>query len=311
MYELNSLSSVFEAAKQIPFDDSSRIVLMSDCHRGDGSWADDFSRNQHIYFAALTHYFNQDYTYIELGDGDELWKNNNLSDIVRIHGDVFCLLTRFFNEGRLYFLYGNHDIALKYNKFVKRSYHTYLDGYQKRNITLFEDVKHHEGLVLRHTVNDGRIFLTHGHQADYMNYRLWRLTRFLVRYFWRPLELFGINDPTSAAKNYDKKVLVEKKLIEWVTANNQMLVAGHTHRPMFPEPGQPPYFNDGSCVHPHSITAIEIAEGQITLVKWEVKTRKDGTLFVGREVLAGPRRLTDYFNSFQAQYASEGGTIKA
>ena len=63
MYELDSLSRVFESAKQIPFDDFSRIVLMSDCHRGDGSWADDFSRNQHIYFAALTHYFFHDYNH--------------------------------------------------------------------------------------------------------------------------------------------------------------------------------------------------------------------------------------------------------
>jgi hypothetical protein len=31
-------------------------------------------------------------------------------------------------------------------------------------------------------------------------------------------------------------------------------------------------------------------------VKWNVKTKEDGTLFIGREVLAGPRKLADYFN---------------
>lgn len=74
-----------------------------------------------------------------------------------------------------------------------------------------------------------------------------------------------------------------------------MLIAGHTHRPMFPEVGEPPYFNDGSCVHPHVITAIEIANGDIMLVKWNIKTKNDGTLFVDRDVLAGPRKLKDYF----------------
>lgn len=298
---MNSLTRVLESAKEISFDDSSRIVLMSDCHRGDDTWADDFSKNQYIYFAALSHYYDYNYTYIEIGDGDELWKNKNYSDIVRVHGDVFWLLSRFFNEGRFYSIFGNHDIV-KNGRIGKRRHYSYFDEYENRNITLFDDITHHEGLVLKHRVTDGSIFLVHGHQADYMNYRLWRLTRFQVRYFWRPLESFGINDPTSAAKNYDKKVLIEKKLIDWVTANNQMLIAGHTHRPMFPEPGEPPYFNDGSCVHPRSITAIEIADGQITLVKWEVKTRKDGVLFVGREVLAGPQRLIDYFNSLQMRY---------
>lgn len=296
MCALDSLTRVFETAKQIDFDDSSRIVLMSDCHRGDDSWADDFSKNRYIYFAALNHYYDRNYTYVEIGDGDELWKNKNLSDIIRVHCDVFWLLSAFFNEGRFYSIYGNHDIT-KNSRIVRKRHYLYFDEYENRRITLFEDITHHEGLVLRHTVYDGKIFLVHGHQADYMNYRLWRLARFLVRYFWRPLETFGINDPTSTAKNYDKKVSVEKKLVEWVTANNQMLIAGHTHRPMFPEPGQPPYFNDGSCVHPHGITAVEIAEGRITLVKWEVKTRQDGVLFVGREVIAGPQNLRDYFES--------------
>jgi hypothetical protein len=56
---LRRIDQVFEAAKHIAFDDSSRIILMSDCHRGDGSWADDFSRNQNLFFAALTYYYKK------------------------------------------------------------------------------------------------------------------------------------------------------------------------------------------------------------------------------------------------------------
>lgn len=140
-----------------------------------------------------------------------------------------------------------------------------------------------------------KILLIHGHQASFLDYEMWRLSRFLVRYLWGPLESFGVNDPTSTAKNYNKKDVVERKLTEWVTREKHMLIAGHTHRPMFPEVGEPLYFNDGSSVHLRCITGIEIADGNITLVKWNIKTNNDGTLFIGREVLAGPRELKDYF----------------
>ncbi len=36
---------------------------------------------------------------------------------------------------------------------------------------------------------------------------------------------------------------------------------------MFPEVGEISYFNDGSCVHPRCITAIEIENGTIKLVR--------------------------------------------
>jgi UDP-2,3-diacylglucosamine pyrophosphatase LpxH len=297
MYEFKRLSQVLESAEQVPFNDSSRIVLMSDCHRGDGSWADDFSKNQNAYFAALTHYYYGNYTYIELGDGDELWKNRNLSDIMWEHSDTFWLLSKFIKKDRFYSLYGNHDIIKKVYGFHKKKDYRKFDEHEKAFLPLFEKVKIHEGLVLRHILTGNKILLVHGHQADYLNDRLWMVSRFLVKHLWRPLELLGVNDPTSPAKNYEKKVAVEKILIEWVKREKQMLVAGHTHRPMFPEPGEPLYFNDGSCVHPRSITAIEIADGNITFVKWSVKTKIDGTLAVGRDVLGGPKKLKDYFNA--------------
>jgi UDP-2,3-diacylglucosamine pyrophosphatase LpxH len=296
MNTLKRLSQVFKLSEEILFDDSSRIILMSDCHRGDGSWADSFSKNQNLCFAALTHYYNENYTYIEIGDGDELWENKELSHIIHVHSDVFWLLSKFFDKDRLHFIFGNHDMVKRDNKFVKKNLYQYFDEREKRYIPLFPNIKLHEGLVLRHRVTDDKIFLIHGHQVDYLNDKLWKLSRFLVRYLWRPLNSFGVNDRTSTAKNYRKKDAVEKKLTEWAIREKHMLIAGHTHRPMFPEVGEPLYFNDGSCVHPRCITAIEIVAGNIILVKWCVKTKDDGTLFIAREVLAGTRKLKDYFN---------------
>ncbi|MDP4160895.1 MAG: metallophosphoesterase [Bacillota bacterium] len=294
MNKLKRISNVFESAEEVPFDDSSRIILMSDVHRGDGSYADDFSKNQNLYFAALTHYYNENFTYIEIGDGDELWKNKKLSDITSVYSNTFWLLSKFFNEGRLYLIFGNHDMVKRDEKFVKNNMNQFFDERENKYIPLFENVKLHEGLVLRHRVTDQKILLLHGHQVDFLDYDLWKLSRFMVRYLWRPLELIGVKDPTSTAKNHGKKDAVETKLIEWVTREKHMIIAGHTHRPMFPEVGEPLYFNDGSSVHPRCITGIEIVDGNITLVKWNVQTRYDGTMFIGREVLVGPRRLKDY-----------------
>lgn len=289
------LSKIFESSKQIAFDDDSKIVLMSDCHRGDGSPADSFSKNQNICFAALTYYYKENYVYIELGDGDELWENRKVPRIIGAHKDIFWILTKFYYENRLFFIFGNHDLVKKRDKFMRQNYYRYFDTKKNRYLPLFKGIKAHEGLILKQKTRDRKIFLVHGHQVDFFNDSLWKVSRFLVRYLWKPLELFGVNDPTSTAKNYRKKELIEKKLIKWVEEYNQMLIAGHTHRPVFPDVWEPAYFNDGSCVHPRGITAIEIAKGEITLVKWSVKTKHDGALFIGRERLAGPKQIQDYF----------------
>lgn len=295
MNTLKRISQVFETAEKIAFDDSSRIVLMSDCHRSDGGAGDDFAPNRNLYQAALTYYYHENYIYIEIGDGDELWEKDSFSDIVNVHSDIFGLLTQFYRENRLYFIFGNHDMVKSDNSFVESNLYRYFDKRTKRYIPLFNGIKIHEGLVLRHTVTGGNILLIHGHQVDFLNYDLWRLARFLVRYLWRPLESIGINDPTSAAKNYKKKAAVEEELIKWIKKEKHMLIAGHTHKPRFSEVGETPYFNDGSLVLPNYITAIEIAAGDISLVKWSEKTNDHGSMSISREVLAGPRRIAQYF----------------
>jgi len=69
------LTEVFKSAEEILFDDSSKFIFFSDCHRGDNSWSDDFADNQNLFFHALNYYYNKGFTYIEIGDGDELWEN--------------------------------------------------------------------------------------------------------------------------------------------------------------------------------------------------------------------------------------------
>ncbi len=289
------LERAYQTAKRIPFNDSSKFILFSDCHRGDNSFADDFANNRNIYFHALKSYYDHGFTYCELGDGDELWENIDFASIFEAHKNVYDLMQLFYNENRLYRLIGNHDMVYRYERYVSKHLYTYFDRITSEDVPLFPGITFSEGLILEHEDTGQELFLVHGHQADFMNYVGWKFNRFMVRALWRQLQVFGIGDPTSPAKNYRELIKVERRTKKWIVANNnRFTITGHTHRPRFPEPGEIAYFNDGSCVHPRSITGLEIEDGAIKLIKWQIATTEDGTLKVIRSVLEGPQKLSDY-----------------
>ncbi len=276
---LKRLDNAWEKAPVIEFDDCNKFAIMSDCHRGTANWGDNFAPNQHLFFAALNYYYKNGYAYIELGDGDELWENRSMEQIMRAHSDAFWIMSEFYKKNRFLMIYGNHDRCKEKSKFVQK--------YMKEQ---FPNLQIKEGVRLRYACNGKELFLTHGHQGDLLNDLFWWLGRFLVRYVWRPLELFGVHDPTDAGKSYEKANRVEKKLEKWVRKRQRTLITGHTHRSRIS--GElPAYLNTGSCVHPRCITAIEIADGEIYLVKWAVYVMRENTLKVAREVLDGPVKL--------------------
>ena len=86
------ITRAFKNAKRISFNKDSKFVLFSDCHRGTNSFADDFSHNSHIFHEALEYYYSENFTYIELGDGDELWKNKSLPEIFNAHKNIYMSL---------------------------------------------------------------------------------------------------------------------------------------------------------------------------------------------------------------------------
>ena len=208
-----------------------------------------------------------------------------MAEIVSTHSEIFELLSYFYREQRLYMLYGNHDLVKKKQKLLRCCDKYYCES-QCCYLPLMPGLCVHESLILKNRISGQNIFLVHGHQGDLLNDTLWRFSRFLVRYIWRPLELFALKDPTSAAKNNTKKNAVEQRLSAWSAKHSQMLVAGHTHRPSCPENGASCYFNCGSCVHPYCITALEICNDKISLVKWSEQPDCCRKLYIGREVLA-------------------------
>ncbi|WP_275315009.1 metallophosphoesterase [Tenacibaculum bernardetii] len=285
------ITRAFNQAKKLLLNQDSKYILFSDCHRGDNSFADDFSHNRKVFHYALSQYLEKDFTYIELGDGDELWENKFVN-IFKANKDVYLLLKQFHDKNRLHLIWGNHDMDYRNPKKVCKNLNYYYDVTDGKEKEFMINISFSEAIKLEQE-NGKSIFLLHGHQADWFNYTFWKLSRFLVRILWRPLQLIGIDDPTSPAQNFKEFIKVESRLEKWIKANkNQMMVTGHTHRPRFPSENELPHFNDGSCVHPRCITGLEIQSNEITLIKWHVVTKEDGTMRITRTILEGPKPLS-------------------
>ena len=327
-----------ERVRHITLTPGMKLIVMSDMHRGDGSGADDFAKNSLIYRCALGHYLEEGFTYIELGDAEELWENDNFDQIYITHTLVYELLARFHDpnpEGTRYLkVWGNHDLYWKDHEAVYR--------------TLFPGIEIHEGIFLevpkgcgcgasrdevqesgvvegvgtggscgRSAAAGGVILLIHGHQADPKCCGEGAtVSKFFVHHFWSDLQRCGAKDPTRAALNPGLCNEVDRKLHEWANYNDlgiAAIIAGHTHRAVFENLSlterryleskiktdgvkikhQPDgsYYNTGSCVHPLSITGIEMKfEGshgpRLCLVEWGQATEGHAST-IQRTVLEG------------------------
>lgn len=281
------LNSAYRRALPVPFTDRSRFVLFSDLHRGDNGRLDEFTPNEGLFLHALRHYWKDGFTYIEVGDGDELWYNLRLGDIVRAHQDVYDLLHQFDQNGRLYLIAGNHDTQ------SPRCDHVIKDG-----------MLAHESVLLEHDETGQTLFVVHGHQADLTSWRLHALTRVLARSIWKKVRMWGIHQRWGKTRLPDKETLrakigkigrgqsrqIEERMMEWAEQQRQTIICGHTHLPMFARSGVTPYFNTGSGVTPGYVTGLEIQQGQIIPIRW-VSRYVNGVQTYGRELMGRPQPL--------------------
>ena len=256
------LDRTFRDALCLPLNKDTKYVIFSDCHRGTGNYTDNFLKNATNYSAALQYYYQNGYHYIEAGDGDELWENKSLDEICEIHSGIFRQLSCFQQTNRLSLLYGNHDII------------------KKKPCFSFHNFTYKESIILQSHSPHIDFRITHGHQIDFMNSTLWRISRFLVRHLWAPLEALGLKNPTSAAKNNYKKNRLEKRYLSYAKRQGCYILTGHTHNPALCTVLSP-YCNSGSCIHPNCITCIELKGYQINLVKWCIQAKSSGALNVG------------------------------
>ncbi len=294
MNTLKKLLSAYENAYKVPFNEDTRIIFFSDVHRGDNSLSDEFAHNQNIYYHAMEYYFKNGFTYIEVGDGDELWEQTKFHIIRYAHSPVFMLLKKFHDDHRFIMLYGNHNMTFENPKNVKKNLYTFYDEYEDETKVLFQGIKVHEAVVLVNEKIPLEIFVVHGHQGDFINDQIWPVMRTLNRYFWRYFHTVGFQNPASPAKNAHKRHKIEINYSKFIAAYNKVLIVGHTHRPKFPKPGDLPYFNTGCCIFPRNITGIEIVDNQISLIEWRTIPDSDGNLRIIRRVIRGPRPLSDF-----------------
>ena len=252
-----------------------RYIILSDTHKGNRRpGSDEFIPNEQVYCHALTHYLDNDYRLVLNGDIEEGWKAG-YGDIIDAYRDTaFALEREFAAKGDDYYvrIFGNHDIDWADPRFVKK----YLDPFFGRPMRV------HPGLVL-----GSRLFVVHGHQGDLCSDRLTWLSRRIIRHVWRPLQNLTSIHINRAAANHFIRDNRDRFISAWGRINHLLVIAGHTHRALM-HPFQPPkneddcglrhYVNDGCCVHTDGMTAIEIDQGAIRLVRWRTN---DG---VGRSV---------------------------
>lgn len=285
------LNEAYNNARIEEFDDNSKYIFFSDCHRGENTPYDEFSKNQNIFLFALEYYYNNGYTYVEVGDGDELWEHSNFKHIRLAHDEVYTQLKKFFDEDRLIMLYGNHNIQLKYPDFVEKNYYKFYDDYNEEEIELFPGITIYEGVVFRHRDTGQEILTVHGHQGDVLNDSFWYFNMLSVRYFWKFFHSIGFINPASPVRNAEKIHKIERIYSHWIKRHKTMIICGHTHRPHFPKAKELPYFNDGSCVRASGIQGIEIENGEIMLIEWRIRTDSEGDLHIKRKVLRGPEPI--------------------
>lgn len=221
-----AISSVWEKAICIPLEVKSlKWVVFSDHHRGRRDGADDFSRCEPAYINALNHYYDKGYTLVLLGDVEEFWENP-FRKVINSYAEVLSLEKKFYDEGRMIKLWGNHDDDWQFPLFINSKLKKY-----------FPKIVAHEGVSVQlksEGENLGQILLLHGHQGTKSSDKFAGISKFFVRYFWRYIQIIFKVPLSSPSNDMGLKSKHDKEMYEWAKSKTkQVVVCGHTHQPVF------------------------------------------------------------------------------
>ena len=215
--------------------DRDRVVIFSDHHRGSRDGADDFWRCESSYRAALGYYLELGYRLFLLGDVEELWENDP-EDPLADYRSTLELEAEFHSQRRLERFWGNHDDLWRHEDQVKKHLHPRFPGLVVR-----------EALKLHLTDGGqrfGQLFLVHGHQGTLDSDRFSTFSRLPVRYLWRPLQRRFKIASTTPSRDFKLRALHDDAMFHWAfdrwEQRKTILIAGHTHRPVFSTPETKP-----------------------------------------------------------------------
>jgi UDP-2,3-diacylglucosamine pyrophosphatase LpxH len=218
-----TLNDQFTLSLTLDLQASHKFIVFSDQHKGAGDEADEFRKCKHAYIAALQHYLQNGFSLILLGDAEELWEQG-FKKVEQTYRDVLQLEASF-PPGRYYRIWGNHDDEWMSEKKVRRKLARYMPTGAIYEAIRFELVNDSESV--------GTILLLHGHQGTFASDKIRWFSRFAVRVYRHIQRLTGIGK-TTPAKDVCLRGEHDNRMYNWAEEqNNLMLVAGHTHRPVW------------------------------------------------------------------------------
>ena len=110
---LGSFEGLLDASPRERLDESSRIVVVSDLHLGNGGTRDDLAHNRGLVQESLeTFYLRRGWTLVLNGDIEDLSKFG-YERIRPAWAELFALFEDFHEQGRLRKILGNHDAGLE------------------------------------------------------------------------------------------------------------------------------------------------------------------------------------------------------
>gem|GEM_PF-473729 len=231
-----------------------KYIIFSDLHRDKfRNKAGNFWYNKDLYIDALSYYLKNDYTLIENGDGEELWQFS-LREIINSNYEIYEIMGKFHKKKRLFLIFGNHNIDMKFRLFHRYWSDKYISGVNYEPMIMIGD----------------HIIITHGHQWDLV-YKLGFIPISLIVRFWKYMEYlgFGSFDPSIPAGNPEHVDRIDKRIIKWGKDYGYIMICGHTHKARFKPVGRW-YFNSGCGTVEGRITGLEIENGKISLIRWYV-----------------------------------------
>jgi UDP-2,3-diacylglucosamine pyrophosphatase LpxH len=251
-----------EQALSISMDlPSARYIIFSDHHKGIRNRADDFRKAERAYNAALAYYFRMGHRLVILGDAEELWEEQP-AQVIKTYKHTLGLEAQFHLQGRYLRFWGNHDDDWQFKDAVK-SHLTPIFG-EEPPLNVYEGLRIK---VMENGESLGSLFLAHGHQGTTASDRWAWFSKFFVRYLWRPYQRITGTSLNTPAEDWALRQRHNIALYRWAARQEKLvLIAGHTHRPVFASMSHPARIEE----HIQSVEAKIIEHPEDRLLREQV-----------------------------------------
>ena len=291
-----------EHTKDIPLDGS--FVILSDMHLGDGRGADNFFHNEQVFLKALNFYREKDFSLILLGDVEEYWQFNQ-DEIQKRYGETIYQALQSFPKDRIHRVFGNHDIEweekgtpeavrlgddiflthghqgdLMSSKLAALTRLTlrlfrYIEPLARRlglkdpSATQSQVPKHRERELYAWAKKNKKLLITgHTHRATFVSLSYIERLQITIQSLESKDEVSP--EDTERLKKMKKVIRYEKRRGREIDSVEEQ------GKPL------PCYFNSGCALYNDGVTALELEDGAIRLIKWDNRREERSVYEEGR-----------------------------